>query len=129
MKKGLLSILTILYMTVSSGMAMEIHYCMGERTGAGLYVSSNEKCGRCGMKAKKGGCCNDEIKFLKLSDAHKNVTNEHKFAAAPVAIADKTTVHEENISGQANIRKWITEYTPPGSPGLPLYITNRVFRI
>src|SRR5450631_2049405 len=79
MKKIFLAILTMIYMTVSSGMAMEIHYCMGKKAGIDLYGTGSEQCGRCGMKEKKDGCCHDEHQFIKLSDYHKNISNDIHF--------------------------------------------------
>ncbi len=77
MKKCFLSILTFLYMMTSSGFAMEVHYCMGEKVKTEFFSNKeDEKCGRCGMKEKKGGCCTDELKFYKISDSHKQINNE-----------------------------------------------------
>src|SRR5580765_6525008 len=84
MKKFIVAILAILYLGVSSGIAMEIHYCMGKKAGVELYGSDNDKCGKCGMKGKSG-CCSDEHKFYKLQDSHKNVSNNLQFEA-PVTI-------------------------------------------
>ena len=78
MKKAIVSILAFLYLSVSSGIAMEIHYCMGEKAGIDLYGSGSNKCHKCGMQEKKG-CCNDEHKFYKLNDSHKNVSNDISF--------------------------------------------------
>ena len=78
MKKLLLSILTVMYMTVSSGIAMEIHYCMGEKAGVDFYKDSDDKCGRCGMKEQnKKGCCSDDHKFFKLDDSHQKAVNDY----------------------------------------------------
>jgi len=52
MKKFAIGILAILYMGVSSGIAMEIHYCMGKKAGVEFYGSSTDKCGKCGMTGK-----------------------------------------------------------------------------
>lgn len=113
-------------MTVSSGMAMEVHYCMGERVSTEFYASSGDTCGRCGMKEKKGGCCSDEQKFIKLSDDHKaagaNYTAPVFFAViVPMVQADDRALdlfstlpfHTQAISDS----------------GPPLYLLNCVFRI
>ncbi len=85
MKKILVAIIAFLYMGVSSGIAMDIHYCMGKKLGADFYGGVNDKCGKCGMKNKAKGCCNDEHKFYKLNDSHKTVSNDLSFEI-PVAV-------------------------------------------
>jgi hypothetical protein len=55
-KKGLLFLLTVIYMTVSTGFAMEIHYCMGKLAGSEVFPSTDSNCGTCGMTETKGGC-------------------------------------------------------------------------
>lgn len=128
MKKVMLSILTIIYMTVSSGVAMDIHFCMGKRTGVDLYAQSNTTCGRCGMKEKKGGCCNDEHRFYKLSDAHKIVNNEHKFTFSFIT---HNILPAYPGSYPLFFNKPVISIipSPPGDPQLPLYISHCIFRI
>ncbi len=124
-KKGLLSILMIIYMTVSSGFAMEIHYCMGKFTGTEVFPSIDSKCGRCGMTGTKGGCCKDEQQFYKLTIEHKVSKNDY----SPIQV----TYYFEEIN--------FPSFTLPGSGdspfttsahfdrGIPLYIQYSVFRI
>ena len=52
MKKIIVAILAFLYLGVSSGVAMEIHYCMGKKAGVDLYNSNNQKCSKCSMHEK-----------------------------------------------------------------------------
>ena len=65
-------------MTVSSGIAMEIHYCMGKKRELIFTKLTDDKCGRCGMKEQnKKGCCSDEHKFYKLDDSHQKAINDY----------------------------------------------------
>lgn len=128
MKKIYLGILAVLYMAVSSGVAMELHYCMGDKAGMDLYGSATDTCGKCGMKEKKTGCCHDEYKFYKLNDFHKNVVNDINFSASEIAIASNTAIYNwqlaENtvfISPKSN--------APPDYTAPPACILNCVFRI
>jgi hypothetical protein len=127
-KKLLLSILTIIYMTVSSGVAMEIHYCMGKRAGVDFYQSEKDKCSRCGMKEKKAGCCNDEHKFYKLADAHKNVFNDLN-----ANVSHGLIVNDYNsFSGKFFLPSRIIiipKEVPPRTQNMPVFIRNCVFRI
>jgi hypothetical protein len=63
-------LVTLLYMTVTSGMAISIHYCMGEVSSVALGAApaKDAPCGTCGMDE---GCCHQETGMVKLSDAHR----------------------------------------------------------
>ncbi|MEO5944727.1 MAG: hypothetical protein ABIP30_13370 [Ferruginibacter sp.] len=127
MKKFILSIITILYLGVSSGFAMEIHYCMGKMAGVDFYKTETEKCSRCGMKAKKG-CCNDEHKFYKLADAHKTIVNDEQFKAPVVFIVPQYAVFTKPVLLPVAIN-YSGNLSPPLDTGCAVYIRNCVFRI
>ncbi len=128
MKKILLTIVTLIYLMASSGIAMDVHYCMGEKVGVDFAISSNEKCGKCGMKEKKGGCCKDEHHFYKYENSHKNVPNYFLnifeiVAVTPIYYFDREFLFykESTSSYKAN--------APPDITQPLLYIRNRNFRI
>lgn len=128
MKKILLGILTMMYMTVSSGFAMQVHYCMGKKAGVDLYGTASDKCGRCGMKEKKAGCCHDELKFYKLSDSHKNVTNNISFAGTEVAIINEYPVFDWNLPSDVALNI-VNNHSPPDDTGPSACVLNCVFRL
>jgi hypothetical protein len=118
-----------MYMTVSSGIAMEIHYCMGEKTGVDFYTDSNDKCGRCGMKEqKKKGCCSDEHKFLKLDDSHQKAISEYNFNVGEVAILTSYPLHDVvlPLSGASSA---FNNHSPPDYTKPPARILHGVFRL
>ena len=128
MKKIYLGILAVLYMAISSGVAMELHYCMGKKAGMDLYGSANDKCGKCGMKEKKTGCCHEEYKFYKLNDFHKTVVNEINFSTNQTAVLNNHIIYDwqapENfvlITPKNN--------APPDYAAPSACILNCVFRI
>lgn len=114
-------------MAVSSGVAMDIHYCMGKVTNIDFSVNEKGSCPKCGMKHKKG-CCGEEQKFYKLSDSHKNTTND---------ISYKTISFADLISYPVNIKdlyEYISasstlSYSPPNPLQRPARILYGVFRI
>jgi hypothetical protein len=128
MKKIYIGILAIIYMAVSSGIAVELHYCMGSKAGIELFGSANEKCGKCGMTEKETGCCHDEFKFYKLSDSHKNVLNEISFTAAWVAIVSDYNIYNWQIPANTTLQA-INNHSPPGYIKPDVCIINCVFRI
>jgi hypothetical protein len=127
MKKIIVAILAFLYLGVSSGIAMEIHYCMGKKSGVELYGSPDEKCGKCGMKGKSG-CCNDEHKFYKLNDSHKNVSNDLNFET-PVAVITNTFPLFDFLLVNKQPEEKINNHSPPVYTGPSACILNCIFRI
>ncbi|MBC7934200.1 MAG: hypothetical protein H7Y86_02405 [Rhizobacter sp.] len=68
MTKIIAILLLVSYGSTSVGATIHMHYCMNEFVGWNLWHGDKENaCGKCGMKEKKGGCCKDEHKKLKLS--------------------------------------------------------------
>ncbi len=126
MKKLLVAILAIIYLGVSSGFAMTIHYCMGKVSSIDIFNHSN-KCGKCGMKTATG-CCNEEFKIVKLSDSHKLIANDINIFS-PVAIVDNSkSIFDINIFSSELISDF-NNYSPPVSKGISLNILYSVFRI
>jgi hypothetical protein len=127
-KKFLLSIITLIYMTVSSGIAMEMHYCMGKPAGVDFYKSENEKCSRCGMKEKKNGCCHDEHKFHKLQDSHKNVFNNISFETGDLALETSYAVFNWQLPVY-DVSTVVHNNSPPFYTMPSACIMNCVFRL
>jgi hypothetical protein len=127
MKKIIVAILAFLYLGVSSGIAMEIHYCMGKKAGVDLYGKGNDKCQKCGMKEKKD-CCNDEHKFYKLNDSHKNVSNDLNFETPVLAIANTLTLFNFLLKDQPAEEK-INNHSPPLYSGPSACVLNCIFRL
>lgn len=127
MKKIAIAILAFLYLAVSSGVAMEIHYCMGKKAGMDLYSSSKDKCHKCGMKEKKG-CCSDENKFYKLSDSHKNVFNYLNFEI-PVAVVTNNYPLADFFFSDRKAEEKINNHSPPVYSRPSACVLNCIFRL
>jgi hypothetical protein len=80
MKKVFALLMAVLYLTVSTGLAVEIHHCMGEITDFSLTASTEKQCSSCGMAKGSNNCCKDELKFVKLQDAYKLLNVDYKFS-------------------------------------------------
>lgn len=116
-----------MYLGVSSGFAMEIHYCMGKMAGVDFYKTETATCNRCGMKAKKG-CCNDVHKFYKLADAHKNIVNDLQFQSPVVFIVPQYALLKAPALLPVAIN-YSGNLSPPFYSCCAVYIRNCVFRI
>jgi hypothetical protein len=127
-KKVLLAISTIIYMALSCGIAMEIHYCMGSRAGVDFYAFEKDKCGKCGMKEKKG-CCHDEFKFYKLADSYKNVSNDISFATPEIEVVNTYPLFNWQVTSTDVAATVHNNSPPPEYTGPSACIMNCVFRI
>lgn len=128
MKKIFIGLLTMVYMMVSSGIAMEIHYCMGKKAGIDLYGSKDDKCGRCGMKDNNSGCCHDEFKFVKLEDSHKNVYNTICFNAGEKSVYTPYPLYNWQLVSPA-VMAHVSHHSPPDYAGPSVSVLNCVFRL
>ena len=128
MKKIYIGILAVLYLAVSSGVALELHYCMGDKAGMELYGSASDKCGKCGMKDNKGGCCHDEFKFYKLNDSHKIVSNDIEFSASQIDLGRYHFIYNWQVPDNSALTS-LSNYLPPDYSGPSSCIMNSIFRI
>jgi hypothetical protein len=128
MKKIYIGILAFVYMAVSSGIAVQLHYCMGDKAGMEFYGSSSDKCGKCGMTEKDTGCCHDEFKFYKISDSHKTVSNDIDLAASSVAIVNEYHFYNWQTPDNTSITP-VNNHSPPDYTKPDVCIMNCVFRI
>ena len=132
MKKSIVAILALLYLSTSVGATVHLHYCMDKLVGWNLKHSKSDRCGNCGMsktnKQKANGCCKDEYKQLKLQSDQKPTASYQVMQLLSVAIhpgffeispIDLPSVAEGNPNS----------HSPPGSKAVPIYIRNCVFRI
>lgn len=128
MKKVYTGILAILYMAVTSGIAVELHYCMGDKAGMELYGSSSPTCGKCGMTDKDNGCCHDDYKFYKISDSHKTVSNDIDFSAPTFAVLNDQYVYNWQVPSNS-VFTAENNHSPPDYTAPSACIMNCIFRL
>ena len=132
MKRISIFLLLLLYVTVSSGFTVHLHYCMGELVESRLTHSDEATCGGCGMekdKSSSDGCCKDEHKLLKI-DQNKKLAeldtslklpvSDQVILFAPVSTA-VLPLQPEYLHPPTN--------APPRQLAIPHYLLHRNFRI
>jgi len=130
MKKFIVSILAVLYLSSSIGATVHLHYCMDKLIGWSLEHSKGNRCSKCGMVKKQKGkaCCKDEHKQLKLQNDQKAAASYQAIQLSSVAILTNfftcPSVHLSSLVEENPL-----SHAPPGSECIPLYIRNQVFRI
>jgi hypothetical protein len=131
-KKIVAILLLVIYGCTSLGATIHMHYCMNEFAGWNLWHGDKEKeCGKCGMKEKKGGCCKDEHKQLKLSaDQNHNQFKTFVFEQflTPIIITCQPIL---NFTQPAPVALILPKNNAPPNRwrNVPLYLSNCVFLI
>lgn len=80
------------------------------------------------MIEKKGGCCNDEVKFFKLADNFKNNNSSYSCFECKAIIPATQLVFQ-------SVTTYLISFSIPQLSfkpiyyGPPLFLRNRVFRI
>ena len=138
MRRVLVVIIATLYLAVSSGFTVHVHYCMSKYVGTELWhpQSDDHACESCGMKksSEGNGCCKDEHKTVKLEQKHvrgNDVLAPHfagllAFSAVPPHSREEST----RFTAPHGQRTAMT-HGPPGSqhPTCPIYLRVQSFRV
>jgi hypothetical protein len=128
MKKVSLILLITIYSVATVGVCLKKFYCCGNLKSVSVVITDTEK-EKCGMGDEKSGCCESRFQWLKVKDDHlapsdidlsfKHFTDLHIFT--PLWQTAKYELNEEVIINGS--------HAPPLDAGIPIYISNRVFRI
>jgi hypothetical protein len=125
-KKAAIGILALLYVISTSGVVVNVHYCMGALTSVSYGDTDAGRCGKCGMK-QKSGCCHSELKLVKLNDVHQQTVKAEQTgpeALLPVAF------FETAVALYNSHKDFVSSYhSPPDRRVNSVYLHNRVFRI
>lgn len=135
MKRLLVLMIALVYLAVSSGFTVHMHYCMGHFVKATLVEDEQDEheCSHCGMTKKKGGngCCKDEHKIVK-NDTDHSLVKELKAPAAPVAYPPPAIAFQYPVNTAtlpAAIVPSFNAHAPPDPYDCPLYLKIRNLRI
>jgi hypothetical protein len=131
MKKILAISVACMYLAITSGLVLQIHYCMGRQVGSSVKFAEAEThaCSKCGMQNAKNKCCHDEVKFIKLQDVHKQVTADYQLTP-PVAIVQEFNLINPQLHLTADTAEVCNNSPPDDDTGQPsIFLLNGVFRI
>lgn len=132
MKRILVTILAIFYISTSTGATIHMHYCMGKLANSSLMHDDDTTCNKCGMKEgdeKNNGCCKDEHKFIKNDKDQKNASLMVFQFNLFVQECLTTTIPFVLISMQAVTEEYPVSHAPPRTGKTPIYIQKRTFQI
>lgn len=128
MKKLLAAITLLLYVAVSTGFVISVHYCMDRVRSLQLGDVAQHHCSKCGMPiSKSGGCCKDEVKVVKLQvDQIQSHLVNADFSPPQALTAAFESLHSPAIAAQ--MKTETVAHSPPVSEQ-NIYLKNCVFRI
>ncbi len=130
-RKLILSMIAVFYLAATSGMVINVHYCMGKVSSVSFTDEEDHNdgaCDKCGMVKTENHCCKDEITKGKMSDSHQTSTIVFELSAASSAVPVRTIVLSDPEQGQSAI-PLLTYFSPPPRLLNKVYLDVSVFRI
>ncbi len=128
MKKLAAALTLLVYLTVTTGFTVSVHYCMSKQVSLELGYSAKDDCGKCGMKIEKsGGCCKDDVHVVKMQTDHnaaKTVVPDFSLALLLASFQNCQYV----FFPQSQSPNYPLAHGPPLN-GQKTYLLNCVFRL
>jgi len=138
MKKFLVSILAVLYLSTSLGATIHLHYCMGKLIGWGLISHDSKNCNYCGMprqnpgqpnQVSKNHCCDDQQKQIRTDRDQTLFQAELQFFKIYPVNTD-VYFHELPVLYFSSIHTaYPGIHAPPPVDVQPVFLLNCNFRI
>jgi hypothetical protein len=130
LKKGIVTILAVLYFAVSSGVVINMHYCMNRFDCAVLGAKASDRCSKCGMHTNKSkGCCHDEVKLIKLQQDQKLSDFLYVLQNVSPVISIPSVFIISPLQHAREVISFNTNHPPPLYKEQDTYLQNCVFRI
>lgn len=130
MSRFLLSITMLCLVALSSGLTLNVHFCMNQVQDVSLFATDDHLCGTCGMQQEEsGGCCHQERQLVKLIHdqwpphfIHYNIAPASAFL---LPVQTTLAVKEDRLLVPTDNQL----LHPPDILSIPLFLRHRVFRI
>jgi len=127
-KRILISVTVAVYFVFTCGVTLNLHFCMGRFSSAELYKPPAKSCSTCGMRVKNPKCCHDEVKLIKLQNAHQHSSFVYNHEIVLSSLVTTFNYVAFTVTNEkASINK-IT-HSPPSISQQDIYLQNGVFRI
>ncbi|WP_301928112.1 hypothetical protein [Ferruginibacter sp.] len=132
MKKIVVAILALLYISTSVGATVHVHYCMGKLAGWELGFAETKTCNKCGMQKssqKQNGCCNDESHLIQNNTDQRIAEPAFNFTqSVPVAMpVSFFELRAPVIFSVTTANPGV--HSPPPVSTVAVYVRNCVFLI
>jgi len=119
--------MAMLYVTLTSGVMVNIHYCMGRLSSVDYGHESTRGCDKCGMEQKKG-CCHTEHKLIKADQEHLAVNS---LPSLSEWIAEASPVYSffPDYNYRNRDHHYSRYHSPPDPRAESIHVYNCVFRV
>jgi hypothetical protein len=128
MKKLLASITLVCYLALTCGVVVNFHYCMDRLASTQFFGGESKICEKCGMHKDPNGCCQDEVKVVKIQDDQQSTDAISSLIAPKLLQAFVSVFSIISIPSPDVFRDW-QNHSPPLLAEEDIYLQNRVFRI
>ncbi|MBG9378033.1 hypothetical protein I5907_17475 [Panacibacter sp. DH6] len=126
MNKTVALILAFMYLSLSSGLAVNIHYCMGKVADVHVNDYTETTC-KCGKKSAKP-CCNNQFEVVKVQDAHQLATADFNLQSPAIVLHSFQNLMALLTLPQVQTAM-VADHAPPLLSPPDIYLQNCVFRI
>ncbi len=128
MKKIVLILLICSYSLATMGFSLNEFYCCGKLKSVTIELSPNKK-QTCSKGNEKSGCCDNKYQFYKVKDNHLS----GKALDIPLKYFTDLDLFTSEVQSISFVTQEIDvingSHAPPLYTGVPIYISNCVFRI
>jgi hypothetical protein len=126
-KRISVTIVALIYLAITSGILVNVHYCMGEVATVDYGHTSASACAECGMEEKEG-CCSTKTAFVKVSEQHKAPSiHLEKNGTSDLLIHNHGFYSDDQVAYRINVfPKPSSVYHPPSPPLTILYNNFRI---
>ncbi len=130
MKKLVLTISFLCYLTVTCGVVVNLHYCMDRLASVHFFGEESDQCGQCGMMLHAANpCCHDEVKVFKLEqDQNKVATTDYKLPAITDVVVTPSQFLYAPFESAMDCTL-VPDHSPPLRSDQDIYLQINVFRI
>lgn len=128
MKKCIALILSLIYLSTSSGIVMNVQYCFEEIASVKIQGFGKDKC-CCTNSSDKSGCCSNELKVFKVDVSHVPSTADFNIGAPFYFIKPLSFFNVSPVLLCPVKLLQSSDNSPPLAAAIPIYIKNCVFRI
>jgi hypothetical protein len=133
MKKILLILLAFVYLGLSQGPTVYLHYCMGELVQMGLeHPGESAACDFCGMSkttTDKEACCQEDAKSVKIDNVQKIASSSYEFAQTPVLLPKSLLDKFLYTTVESGHQLTYSDRETPPLQDVPVFIRNCTYRI
>lgn len=131
LKRLLIALIAVFYLSAASGVVVNLHYCMGKIASVSLMHDKDHddgNCSKCGMDKTENHCCKDDVIVVKLNDTHQPSVISWVLSGISQELPQQPvdlTISEQGTSSDTPIHY----LAPPPASSNKLYREVQVFRI